>query len=79
VDVHVLATVQRSRVRHRRLGKHRLFRPPAKLVYSIGAIFRVSAADIVFYSLSTRRRFPDAATERRLLSLLYSRANAQKL
>jgi hypothetical protein len=79
VDVHLLATLQRPRLRHRRLGKHRFFRPPAKLVYAIGAIFRVGAADIVFYSLSTRRRFPDGATERRLLSLLYSRANAHKL
>ena len=78
VDVHVLATLQRSRFRRRRFGKHR-FPPPAKIVYSIGAIFRVGAADIVFYALSTRRQFPDAATERRLLSLLYSRANAHQL
>jgi hypothetical protein len=84
VDVHLLATLQRSRFRRaarlrRRFGKHRVFPPPAKLVYSIGAIFRVGAADIVFYALSTRRQFPDAATERRLLSLLYSRAQAHKL
>jgi hypothetical protein len=78
VDVHVLATLQRSRFRRRRLGKHR-FPAPAKIVYSIGAIFRVGAADIVFFSVSTRRKFPDAATERRLLSLLYSRATAHKL
>jgi hypothetical protein len=79
VDLHLLATPQRPRLPHRRLGKHRFFRPPAKLVYAIGAIFRVGAADIVFYALSTRRQFPDAATERRLLSLLYSRANTHKL
>jgi len=84
VDVHLLATLQRSRFRRaarlrRRFGKHRVFPPPAKLVYSIGAIFRVGVADIVFFSISTRRQFPDAATERRLLSLLYSRAQAHKL
>ncbi len=84
VDLHLLATLQRSRFRRaarlrRRFGKHRVFPPPAKLVYSIGAIFRVGAADIVFFSISTRRQFPDAATERRLLSLLYSRAQAHKL
>jgi hypothetical protein len=84
VDVHLLSTLQRSRVRRaarlrRRFGKHRVFPSPAKLVYSIGTIFRVGAADIVLYSLSTRRRFPGAATERRVLSLLYHRAEAQKL
>jgi hypothetical protein len=78
VDIHLLATLQRSRFRRRRFGKHR-FPAPAKLHYSIGAIFRVGAADIVFYSVSARRKFPDAATERRLLSLLYSRATAHKL
>jgi hypothetical protein len=84
VDLHLLATLQRSRFRRaarlrRRFGKHRFFPPPPKLVYSIGAIFRVGAADVVFFSVSTRRRFPDAAIERRLLSLLYIRANAHKL
>jgi hypothetical protein len=84
VDLHLLATLQRSRLHRaarlrRRFGKHRVFPSPAKLVYSIGAIFRVGAADVVFYSQSTRRQFPDAATERRLLGLLYSRANAHKL
>jgi hypothetical protein len=78
VDVHVLARLQRLRFRRRRFGTHR-FPSPAKIVYSVGAIFRVGAADIVFYALSTRRQFPDAATERRLLSLLYSRAQAHKL
>jgi hypothetical protein len=82
VDLHLLATLQRSRFRRaarlrRRFGKHRVFPSRPKLVYSIGAIFRVGAADVVFYSLSTRRQFPDAATEHRLLSLLYSRAKAQ--
>ena len=84
VDVHLLATLRPSRLRRaarlrRRFGKHRVFPSPAKLVYSIGTIFRVGAADIVFFSLSTRRQFPDAATERRLLGLLYGRANAHKL
>jgi hypothetical protein len=78
VDIHVLATLQRSRLRRRRFGKHS-FPAPVKIDYSIGAIFRVGVADIVFYAASTRRQFPDAATERRLLGLLYSRANAHKL
>jgi hypothetical protein len=84
VDVHLLATLQGSRFRRvarlrRRFGDHRLFPSPAKLVYSIGTIFRVGAADIVLYSLSTRRRFPNAATEQHLLALLYGRAKAHKL
>ena len=78
VDVHLLATLRTSRLRRHRLGK-RSVPPPAKIVYSIGAIFRVGAADIVFFSISTRRQFPDATTERRLLGLLYNRANAHKL
>jgi hypothetical protein len=78
VDIHVLATLQRSRLRRRRFGKHS-FPAPVKIDYSIGAIFRVGVADIVFFALSARRQFPDAATERRLLSLLYNRANAHKL
>jgi hypothetical protein len=78
VDIHVLATLQRSRVRRRRFGKHS-FPAPVKIDYSIGAIFRVGVADIVFFALSARRQFPDAATERRLISLLYNRANAHKL
>jgi hypothetical protein len=52
--------------------------PPAKLVYSVDAIFRVGAADIVFYTLSEHRRFP-LATEDRLLKLLHDRAQAHKL
>ncbi|MHB8233708.1 MAG: hypothetical protein ACYDHT_03555 [Solirubrobacteraceae bacterium] len=84
VDLHLLATLQRSGFRRaarlrRRFGKHRVFPSPAKIVYSIGAIFRVGAADVVFYAFSTRRQFPDAATERRLFSLLYSRAQVHKL
>jgi hypothetical protein len=84
VDLHLLATLQRSRFRRaarlrRRFGKHRVFPSRPKLVYSIGTIFRVGAADIVLYSLSTRRRFPDAATEQHLLALLYGRAKAHKL
>jgi hypothetical protein len=78
VDIHVLATLQRSRLRRRRFGKHS-FPAPVKIGYSIGAIFRVGVADIVFFAVSTRRQFPDAATEHRLLGLLYSRANAHKL
>jgi hypothetical protein len=78
LDVHMLATLRRSRFRRHRVAKHR-FVPPAKVVYSIGAIFRVGAADILFFAISKRRQFPDAATERRLLGLLYNRANSHKL
>jgi hypothetical protein len=50
----------------------------AKFTYVAEAIFRVGAADILFVTRSEGRRLP-AATERRLLSLLYSRAKAHKL
>jgi hypothetical protein len=78
VDVHLLATLKRARSRKPRHTHLRLPRR-AKLVYSIGAIFRVGAADIVFFSESPRRRFPTAAIESHLLSLLYSRAEEHKL
>jgi hypothetical protein len=78
IDVHLLAMQRTSRFRRHRVAKHR-FLPPAKLVYSTGAIFRVGAADILFFSMSKRREFPDVATERRLLGLLYHRARAEKL
>jgi hypothetical protein len=64
IDLHLVARLQESR--------HRV-PPPARFVYSIEALFRVGAADIVFYTLSERRGFP-AATEARLLSLLHGRA-----
>jgi hypothetical protein len=69
VDLHIAARLQRSR----RRGP-----PPAKRVYSIEAIFRVGVADILFYTLSQRQRFP-ASTEARLLSLLRVRAQAHVL
>jgi hypothetical protein len=75
VVLHLLARLQRSGQVRRGL------RPPerpAKLVYSVAAIFRVGAANIVFYTLSDHRRFP-IAIERRLLALLYARANAHRL
>jgi hypothetical protein len=76
VVLHWLARLRRSpRVGLRR---RRGFPPPAKLVYSVDAIFRVGAADIVFYTLSEHRLFP-AAAEDRLLALLYNRAEAHKL
>jgi hypothetical protein len=77
VLLHLLARLQSApRVRPHR-GR-RPSAPPAKLVYSVEAIFRVGAADIAFYTLSERRRFP-VATERRLLTLLDDRAKAHKL
>jgi len=79
VDVHLLATRQRlPRYRRHRLGGREVPLPP-KIFYSIGAIFRVGVADIVFFSISQRRQFPDAAIERHLLGLLYNRASAHKL
>jgi hypothetical protein len=75
VVLHLLARFQRSRrVDHH----HGPADPRPKLVYSVEAIFRVGAADIVFYVLSEHRQFP-LSTERHLLTLLYSRANAHKL
>jgi hypothetical protein len=50
----------------------------ARFVYVAEVIFRVGAADLLFLVRSERRQFP-AATERRLLSLLYSRAHAHRL
>jgi hypothetical protein len=79
VDVHLLARLRRARFRPYRVGRHRDFPPPPKLVYLIGAIFRVGAADIVFFAISPRRQFPDATTERHLLGLLYDRATVYKL
>ncbi|MFI4992094.1 MAG: hypothetical protein ACHQCH_00565 [Solirubrobacterales bacterium] len=76
VMLHWLARLRRSpRVGLRR---GRGFPPPAKLVYSVEALFRVGAADIVFYTLSEHRLFP-AATEDRLLALLHTRAEEHKL
>ncbi len=72
VDVHVLARLQPGSPRSRRSP------PPARFVYAIDATFRVGSADIVFITLSERRRFP-ASTETRLLSLLHARAVAQVL
>ena len=77
VVLHLLARFQRSgRVRsHRRRGAAE---QSAKLLYSGEAIFRVGAADIVFYTVSEHRQFP-LSIERHLLTLLYDRANAHKL
>jgi len=66
VDLHLVARLQRSRG------------DPPKRVYSIEAIFRVGAADILFNTLSEWRRLP-ASTEARLLSLLRGRARAHVL
>jgi hypothetical protein len=77
VVLHLLARRQRSPRVNSRRGS-RLSGPSAKLVYSVEAIFRVGAADIVFYTLSEHPRFP-VATESRLLTLLYDRAKAHKL
>jgi len=77
VVLHLLARLQSSP----RARPHRGRRPPAppaKLFYSVEAIFAVGAADIAFYTLSEHRRFP-VATESRLLTLLYDRATAHKL
>jgi hypothetical protein len=72
IAVHV---VQRRRVRPR---AHRPLPPSPALLYSAEAIFRVGAADIVFFAASKRRQFP-AATEVRLLALLHQRAMAHRL
>jgi hypothetical protein len=71
LDMHMLA-------RLRRPGKRRFPPPPAKLIYTVEAIFRVGAADIVFVTQSEERRFP-AATESRLLTLLEERAKGNTL
>jgi hypothetical protein len=91
-DVHLLARLQgarRTEAKPRRKcfgvgGTRKCFRrpppmPPPKLIYAIEAIFRVGAADIALYSLNARRRFPTAAIESHLLSLLHSRAKAHQL
>jgi hypothetical protein len=75
VVLRLLARFQRSR--HIR-SHHGATEPRPKLLYSVEAIFRVGAADIVFYVLSEHRQFPQSI-ERHLLTLLYDRANAHKL
>jgi hypothetical protein len=77
VVLHLLARLRRSPPITPHRGP-RLAPPPAKLVYSVEAIFRVGAADIAFYTLSEQRRFP-VATESRLLTLLHDRARAHAL
>jgi hypothetical protein len=79
VDLHLLATRRRPYRRGSPGKQRRPFRPPPRLVYSVGAFFRVGAADIVFFTESERRRFPPATTEWHLLSLLDSRAKAHTL
>ena len=74
VAVNLRATLRKAPARR----SHLRLIPPSPFVYASEAIFRVGAADIAFMTLSERRRFP-AATERRLLSLLYSRAKAHEL
>jgi hypothetical protein len=51
--------------------------PPVTPLYSDDVLFRVGSAEIEFGAIG-KQPFP-AATERRLLSLLYSRAEAHKL
>ena len=76
VVLHLLAKLRRSPgIRPDRGPRHSA--PPAKLFYSVEAIFRVGAADIAFYTLSEQRRFP-VATESRLLTLLHDRARARE-
>lgn len=76
VVLHRLARLRRSP--QAGLRRRRGFPPPAKLLYSVEAIFRVGAADIVFYTLSEHRQFP-VATEDRLLRVLHDRAQAHAL
>jgi hypothetical protein len=74
VAVNLRATLRKAPARR----SHLRLIPPSPSVYASEAIFRVGAADIAFMTLSEHRRFP-AGTERRLLSLLYSRAKAHEL
>jgi hypothetical protein len=75
VAVHMLARLRSVRPRP---GHRRLPQPPTRRLYFAYTIFRVGAADIVFFAASEHRQL-SAATETRLLSLLHSRAEAQKL
>jgi hypothetical protein len=52
-------------------------KPETRYINVDAAFFRVGPADVAFFALGVTR-FP-AATERRLLSLLYTRAEAHKL
>lgn len=76
VVLHRLARLRRSP--QAGLRRRHGLPPPAKLVYSVEAIFGVGAADIVFYTLSEHRLFP-VATEDRLLRVLRDRAHAHAL
>jgi hypothetical protein len=67
LDIHVLA----------KLPPIEGVKPEARYINVDAAFFRVGPADIAFFALGGTR-FP-AATERRLLSLLYARAEAHKL
>ena len=72
VAVHV---VQRRRVPPR---ARRPLPPLPAILYSSEAIFRIGAADVLFFAASDRRQLP-AVTELRLLSLLHKRAAAHRL
>src|SRR5262249_53771817 len=78
VELHVLARPRTFRPRSTRPPARRPLPPPAGLLYSAETIFRVGAADILFFAASERRQL-SAATEARLLSLLHSRAEAHRL
>ncbi len=77
-DAVVLQLLARLQISRRVRSHHGATQPRAKLLYSVEAIFRVGAADIVFYVLGEHRRFPESI-ERHLLALLRDRANAHKL
>jgi hypothetical protein len=75
VALHMLARLRTFRPQP---GRRQLPPPPAEFLYLVYTTFRLGAADIVFYVASERRQL-SATTETRLLSLLHSRAEADKL
>jgi hypothetical protein len=81
VVVHVLVEIPpptELEAELRRYGAHlRLGKPRASFVHVDVALFRVGPSEIVFLTAG-HRQFP-AATEGRLLALLYSRAKTHKL
>lgn len=76
-DLHLLATLQRPSHGSQHVGLRPTTQRP-RLVYSIESVFRVGAADILFYTLSEHRRFPQSVEEG-LLTRLHGRATARKL
>jgi hypothetical protein len=78
VALRVLARLRTFPPRPERPTARRPRPPPPRFLYYAEAIFRVGAADIVFFAESERHQL-SAATEARLLSLLHSRAQAHEL